>query len=367
MQTCTINVIICAGVDNIKKLLFNYKYDDLEILNALAKTNSSLGQLEGMSKLLPNPNIILNAITIGEAKESSEIENIVTTFDAIFKEISIKNYDTASKEVINYRQAILYGYQQVINNGYISSNMIEKIHHIIEPNIGGIRKIPGTVIINTKNKEIVHNPPQSENEIREYLTNLENYINYDELENVDPLIKMAFIHSQFESIHPFYDGNGRTGRIINVLYLVLKNKISMPIIYLSKYINKNRNDYYNYLSNMNKSNPEYKDYLLFMLKAIDETSLYTIEFINGILKNIDKASLKIKESLPKIYSKELVEYIFYDFYTKNEYIRKELNISRNTASKYLHLLVDIGILIEEKVGKETLFKNAYLYELTKIW
>ena len=187
------------------KLPIEYNYDDIDILKALNKANSKLGELNGIINTIPNPNIILNAVILGEAKESSEIENIVTTFDEVFKEITLKNQNSASKEVVNYRHAILYGFSQVKNNGFISSKIIEEIHHIIEPNVGDIRKIPGTVIMNTKTKEILHNPPQSENEIRDYLSNLENYINYNELEETDPLIKMSMIHYQFESIHPFYD------------------------------------------------------------------------------------------------------------------------------------------------------------------
>lgn len=349
------------------KLPIEYNYDDIDILKALNKANSKLGELNGIINTIPNSNIILNAIILGEAKESSEIENIVTTFDEVFKEITLKNQNSASKEVVNYRQAILYGFSQVKNNGFISSKIIEEIHHIIEPNVGDIRKIPGTVIMNTKTKEILNNPPQSENEIRDYLSNLENYINYNELEETDPLIKMSMIHYQFESIHPFYDGNGRTGRILNVLYLVLQQKISLPILYLSKYINSTKEYYYKCLYDMRIDNKYIKNYLIYMINGVEKTSIFTLEFIDKFRKTMDNCRNLVKQKRPKIYSEELIEYLFYDFYTKNEYLRDSLSISRNTAGKYLKELEELGVLTSEQVGKEKIFKNNYLYELIKEW
>lgn len=367
MITCTKNDKIWARGKNMHKLPFDYNYNDIDVLKALNSANNKIGELNGIINLLPNPNIILNAVILGEAKESSEIENIVTTFDEIFKEITLKVNNTASKEVVNYRQAILNGYKFIKDNGFISSRMLIDIHHIIEPDVGGIRKIPGTVIKNTKTGEILHTPPQNEEEIRDYLSNLEKYINYDELEDVDPIIKMAIIHYQFESIHPFHDGNGRTGRMLNVLYLVLKNKISLPILYLSKYINFTKDEYYKHLYNIRLDNKYIKDYLLYMIEGVNEMSSFTIDFIKSFRNLMDDASELIKEKCPKIYSHELVEYLFYDFYTKNEYLRDALNISRNTASKYLKELEEAGFLISEMVGKVKIFKNAYLYSLIEKW
>ena len=349
------------------KLPFDYNYNDVDVLKALNAANNKIGELNGIINLLPNPNIILNAVILGEAKESSEIENIVTTFDEIFKEITLKVNNTASKEVVNYRQAILNGFKFIQDNGFISSRMLIDIHHIIEPDVGGIRKIPGTVIKNTKTGEILHTPPQNEEEIRDYLYNLEKYINYDELEDTDPIIKMAMIHYQFESIHPFHDGNGRTGRMLNVLYLVLMNKLSLPILYLSKYINSTKDQYYKHLYNMRLDDKYIKNYLLYMIKGVEETSSFTIDFIKSFRNLMDDASSLIKEKCPKIYSHELVEYLFYDFYTKNEYVRAALGISRNTSSKYLNELEQAGVLVSEMVGKEKLFKNAFLYSLIEKW
>jgi len=364
---CTKNDKICAEGDIVRNLPFDYNYDDIDILKALNNANGKLGELNGIINTMPNPNIILNAVVLGEAKESSEIENIVTTFDEVFKEITLKNQNLASKEVVNYRQAVLFGFNMVKENGFISSKVIEDLHHIIEPSVGGIRKIPGTVIMNTKTKEVLHTPPQGEKEIRDHLSNLEKYINYNELEDTDPLIKMAMIHYQFESIHPFHDGNGRTGRILNVLYLVLQNKLSLPILYLSKYINYTKDKYYQCLRDMRIDEKYIKDYLLYMIKGVEYTANFTLNFISKFRAAMDNCKSLLKVKNPKLYSEELVDYLFFDFYTKNEYVRDRLSISRNTASKYLNELENLGILTSEQVGKEKIYKNNYLYELMKEW
>ena len=349
------------------KLPFNINIESKEILKALNSANSKLGELNGIAKTIPNPNVLLNAITLAEARESSEIENIVTTFDEIYREIALNENNRDSKEVLNYRQAILEGYNLVKKNGYISSNMLVDIHHIIEPEVGGIRKIPGTVIKNTSTGEVLHTPPQSENEIRDYLSNLEKYINYPEIEDYDPIVKMSLIHYQFESIHPFHDGNGRTGRMLNILYLILQNRLELPILYLSKYINANRQEYYRLLHEVRKDINNLDDYLMYMIRGVEWTSDFTINFISEFRKTMDEASSVIESRLPNIYSKELVNYLFYDFYTRNEYLCNNLHISRNTATKYLKLLCDEGILIEERVGKSKIYKNAYLYSLVSKW
>lgn len=349
------------------KLPYSFNFDDADVLKALVRANHVLGQLNGAINLLPNPYVIFNAITLGEAKESSEIENIVTTFDEIFKEMSLSKTDPASKEILNYRQAMLKGYELVRENGFISANHIVQIHHIVEPETGDVRKLPGTVIMNTKTGEIVHTPPQNYEEIIDYLSNLEKYINEPELEDTDPVLKMAVIHFQFESIHPFYDGNGRTGRMLNILYLALAKKLDIPILYLSKYINQNRSRYYETLNAASKSTENFKAYLLFMIRGVYEMSDFTLKFIHSFIKTMNEASQIIKERCPKIHSQELVEHLFFDFYTKNNYLCEKLGISRNTASKYLHELSLAGILIEEKISKNKLYKNAFLYNLIRLW
>lgn len=349
------------------KLPFDYNLNDIDILKALITANSKLGELNGIINTLPNPKILLNAIILGEAKHSSEIENIVTTFDEIFKEMTLSNQDENSKEVVRYKEAILYGFYETKEKGFINTKIIENIHHIIEPSVGSIRKIPGTVILNTKTKEILHTPPQSEEEIRFYVSNLENYINYDELEEANPLVKMALIHYQFESIHPFHDGNGRTGRILNILYLVLKEKLSLPVLYLSKYINSTKDEYYKHLHDIRINKDNIKDYILYMVNGVYETSLFTINFIKKFNDSINACQNIIKEKLPTLNKEELINHLFFDFYTKNDFIKEKLNVSRNTASKYLKELEKIGVLTSEKIGKEVIYKNNFLYELINEW
>lgn len=344
----------------MKKLSFGIDLEDKEILKALCRANHKLGELNGIAKSMPNPPIVLNAITIGEAKESSEIENIVTTYDEIYRQIILQENNPSAKEVVSYRRAILEGANMVEENGYISTNMLLDIHHIIEPNVGGIRKVPGTVIMNTATGEVMHTPPQAEGEILDLLSNLEKYINYPELEDVDPLIKMALIHYQFESIHPFYDGNGRCGRILCILYLMLEKRLCTPILYLSKYINSNRNQYYKLLQKARKSEEGLKEYVLYMIRGVEKTCEFTIDLITDFNKALEATRNIIEEKLPAIYSDALVEYLFYEFCTKNEYLCKNLGISRNTASKYLKALCEVGVLIEEKVGKAKIYKNSFL-------
>ena len=227
----------------MKLLPFNdYDLKTPRILEALNEASRSLAELKGFANSIPNQHILINAITINEAKDSSEIENIVTTHDSIYKVLTESGFkDESAKEVVDYRSAIWRGYEIIKEKGFISTNVLVELQGIIEHNNAGIRKTPGTNLVNSKTGEVIYTPPQDEKEIRDLLKNLEDYINKNN-DDVDPLIKMALIHYQFENIHPFYDGNGRTGRILNVLYLVLNNLLDSPILYLSNYINKNKDE-----------------------------------------------------------------------------------------------------------------------------
>lgn len=340
--------------------------NEVSTLKVLSDANNKIGELKGMMNLLPNPKIILNAITIGEAKDSSAIENIVTTYDEIYEEMtSQESVSSSAKEVLRYRRAVLEGFRDLQNNTFISINSMVKIQSIIEPNRGGIRKLPGTVIRNTFTNETVHTPPQSESEIIEFLGNLEKFIN--ENDAYDPLINMALIHFQFESIHPFYDGNGRTGRILNVLYLIMKGKLDYPVLYLSKYIISNKNQYYTLLKKAQEEESHIGDFVRYMIQGVLETSEFTIDFIRRIQKSMEETSQLMKEKIPKIYSKGLVEYLYYEFYTKNEFFRDEFNVSRNTAASYLNQLEQHGFLVSGKVGKEKIYKNTALFNLMDVW
>lgn len=348
------------------KLPLSIDLNDVETLKLLSNANNKVGELKGIINQLPNPQILLNAITLGEAKDSSEIENIVTTYDEIYKEMTSESSISANaKEVLRYRKAISLGFEELKRNGFIDIRSLINIQNCIESDKGGIRKLPGTVIKNTRTGEILHTPPQSEAEILDYLSNLEKYINQDN--EYDPLINMGVIHYQFETIYPFYDGNGRTGRILNVLFLVMMNKLSYPVLYLSRYIIQNKDEYYTLLRECNNNEENIRIFVRYMLKGIEATSDFTIRFIDEIIQSMEQTAMLMKERLPKIYSKELVEYLYYEFYTKNEYLRNEFKISRSTANKYLKLLEEQGFVISEKVGKEVIYKNVALFNLMGNW
>lgn len=340
---------------------------DLEtkrVLKQLARSHRALAELKGYSDMIPNKNILINAITINEAKDSSEIENIVTTHDELFKMMSSESYSSPSaKEVVNYRSAIWEGYRIIKENEFISTNMLIQIHNIIEPNKSGIRKIPGTVLKNEATGEIIYTPPSGKEEIISYLTDLEQYINNDD-DNIDLLVKLAVIHYQFECIHPFYDGNGRVGRMINVLYLILKDLLDSPILYLSKFIIRHKSSYYRLIQDVTDKG-KWEEWILFILQGIEETAEETLMMVKNINGLLETAASEIKDAIPGIYSRELVELIFFEFYTKIVYIEKGLGVSRKTASKYLSNLEEEGFLVSEKMGRERIYLNKKLFEIVK--
>src|SRR6056297_1371028 len=348
----------------LKKLPPSVELETKHILKQLSKSHRALAELKGFSDMIPNKNILINAITINEAKDSSEIENIITTHDELFKTMSGENYKSpAAKEVVNYRTAVWHGYNIVKEKGFLSTNMIIEIQGLIELNRAGIRKLPGTVLKNEATGEVVYTPPSGEQEILSLLANLEQYRNNDD-DNIDPLVKLAVIHYQFESIHPFYDGNGRTGRIINVLYLILKDLLDSPILYLSKYIIKNKSEYYRLLEKVTVQG-EWEEWILFMLHGIEETANGTLKLVKEINELLENTAEDIKNQLPKIYSKELIDLIFFEFYTKISYIEEGLGVSRKTASKYLSELEEKGYLISEMIGRERIYLNKKLLKIVK--
>ncbi|MFQ9264937.1 MAG: Fic family protein [Clostridia bacterium] len=335
----------------------------VRILEQLARTNRALAELKGYARTIPNQHILINAITINEAKNSSEIENIVTTHDEIYKAMIQSNYKNESaKEVVDYRSAIWRGYNLVKEKEMITTNILVEVQSIIEHNNAGIRKIPGTVLKNSKTGEIVYTPPETEKEVREYLKNLEEYINTDDM--IDPLIKLAIIHYQFESIHPFYDGNGRTGRILNILYLVLKDLLDSPILYLSRYINDNKQTYYKLFKEVRETN-NFEEWIIYILIGIEETAEETMKLIKDIQGEMEEYSKEFKEKLPKIYSKELLEGLFFEVYTKISYIENICGVTRKTAMSYLNQLEEAGFLSSEKIGRDRIYKNDRLINLLK--
>ena len=348
----------------MKLLPFNdYDLKTPRILESLNEASRSLAELKGFANSIPNQYILINAITINEAKDSSEIENIVTTHDSIYKVLTESGFkDESAKEVVDYRSAIWRGYEIIKEKEFISTNILVELQGMIEHNKAGIRKNPGTKLINSKTGEVIYTPPQDEKEIRDLLKNLEDYIN--ENDDVDPLIKMALIHYQFESIHPFYDGNGRTGRILNVLYLVLNNLLDSPILYLSNYINKNKDEYYRLFTEF-RENSNYEDWIIYILKGIEETSKNTIELIKLIQEEMEAYKQDFITKLPKIYSEELLDSLFYEVYTRINYIEERCHVTRQTAAKYLNSLVEAGLLEFEKIGRESIYKNTRLINLLR--
>jgi len=348
-------------MNNFLKLPLKTNPETPTTLKKAISANCALAKLNGVAKIIPNSAILINSLVLQEAKDSSEIENIITTHDELFRAgLDVSDITNEAKEVQNYRQALLKGYELVKDNRLLLKKYIIEIQQELEQNDAGIRRQSGTVLKNAATGEVVFTPPQDYETIQELLDNLERYIN--EENDIDPLINMAIIHYQFESIHPFYDGNGRTGRIINILYLVLKDLLELPILYLSRYIIKNKADYYRLLQEV-RTKENWEEWILYMLDGIEQTSLSTIELINDIYGLMDKTQTKIKEKLPKIYSKDLVEILFIHPYTKIEFLVDGLGITRKTASKYLSELEQIGIVKNIQIKNSKFFINEELFDM----
>lgn len=344
------------------------KREQVETIAVLRQTNkaaTALAELKGIARTIPNQSMLINAIVLQEAKGSSEIENIITTQDELYKALTV-NKSTISaetKEVVNYRTALFYGFNLLENQGFLRVNDIVGIQQELIDNTAGIRSTPGTVLKNDKTGEVVYTPPQDRQEILDLLSNFIIHFNQNE-SNLSPLINLAILHYQFESIHPFYDGNGRAGRILNILYLILNKLIEIPILYLSSYIIENKADYYRLLSQTNKTG-DWEEWILFMLKAVEITSLQTIEKINKISLLLELTIEKVQLNSPKVYKKELVELLFEQPYSKIEFVVNHLQVERKAASRYLKEMEKIGVLESQKVGRETLYINKDLIKILK--
>ncbi len=341
------------------------KVETIEILRQTNKSTATLAELKGIAKTIPNQAMLINALVLQEAKDSSEIENIITTQDELYKALSVNKskISAETKEVVNYRKAIFQGFDIAKRQGFISVNDIISIQQELVENTAGIRSTPGTVLKNDKTGEIVYTPPQEKPEILDLLTNFINHFNQTD-DNLSPLINLAILHYQFESIHPFYDGNGRTGRILNILYLILNELIDVPILYLSSYIIKNKSEYYRLLNRTNLDG-KWEEWIMFMLKAVESTSKDTITRISNIKNQLDSTIIKVQEKAPKIYRKELVELLFEQPYSKIDFVVDKLNVERKAASRYLKELENIRIVESRKVGRETLYINKDLIEILK--
>lgn len=336
--------------------------ETIAILKQLSQSHRYLAELKGTSKTIPNESILINTLTLQEAKDSSEIENIITTHDDLYKEnILIDTKKPASKEVYNYAQGLKLGFEIVRKERLLLNKHILTVQKELLSNNAGFRTQAGTKLVNSQG-QTVYTPPQSATEVLDLMSNLEKFINDNDFSNLDPLIKMAIIHYQFESIHPFYDGNGRTGRIINILYLVLQGLLDIPILYLSRYITQNKAEYYQVLQDV-RTKEDWEHLILYFLKSIEITAKQTIDLITNINNLMQEYKADIQTKLPKIYSQDLINILFKNPYTKIEFLEKELRLSKRTAQNYLDSVAENGFLEKTKIGKSNYYMNNALIKV----
>ena len=344
-------------------LPFDFEIETKPVLKKLAGAHRALAELKGVAHSIPRQEILINTLTLQEAKDSSEVENIVTTHDELYKSSLAINalVSPAAKEVQNYIAAIKRGFYLVSKNKLLTTNNIIEIQEILEKNKAGLRKVPGTNLKNQKTGKIVYEPPQSAQEIKDLMANLELFINDTSLTDLDPIVKMAVIHFQFESIHPFYDGNGRTGRIINILYLILNDLLDIPILYLSRSIIKNKAEYYQKLQDV-RDKDAWEAWLLYIINAVEETAYHTIGLVTAIKQEMMLLKNVLRDNY-KFYSQELLNHLFQQPYTKIEFLQNELGVSRVTAAVYLNKLAQDGVLIKYKQGKTNYYINPGLVKV----
>ena len=355
---------------NIPKLPLDFDFETKAIMRQVTKSNRRLAELKGVALTIPNENILLSSLVLQEALDSSAVENIVTTSDELYRaELDIKGglTNAATKEVLNYREAMQVGFDMVRRNRLLTLNDIKQIQKTLEHNNAGFRTVPGTKLKSSKG-EVVYIPPQSGEDVARYMSNLERYINDPEIHDIDPLIKMAIIHHQFESIHPFCDGNGRTGRIIAILYLVENDLLDLPILYLSRYITHNKGEYYRLIQRIRDNDPDnaedWEKWVLFILKGVEETAIETIRLVKSISALMAKYKNILKPLFGKQYKHELLNNLFFHPYTKIEFMERDMSVQRKTAAKYLDTIVsETGLLKKQKLGRSNYYINTELMEL----
>lgn len=350
---------------NIPSLPLSQELETKRVLKQVAASSRALAELKGTVLSMPNTSILINTLSLQEAKDSSAVESIITTHDELYRASfsSASAVSPAAKEVRDYSNALIYGYEQVLEKGLLTNNDIIEIYRRIKHNDSGFRNTPGTTLKNDLTGEIVYQPPQKYDDIVSYMSNLERFINDNDLSDLDPLIKMCIIHHQFESIHPFTDGNGRTGRVINILYLVLMKLLDIPVLYLSRFIIKNKAEYYHWLQAVRDDSNNWENWILFLLKGIEETANETIKLVLDIKTMMMSYKHRIRKELPKIYSQDLLNNLFRHPYTKIEFVMEELQVSRPTATSYLNQLTDLQLLEKVKMGRDYFFINSTLYNL----
>jgi Fic family protein len=338
------------------------RFESPAILKQLTAASRSLAELKGVIASIPQQGILINTLGIQEAKDSSAIENIVTTHDELYQQEALPEtiQSAEAKEVHRYRQALHLATDLVRQTGLVTVNHITDIQRELLESETGIRTMPGTTLRNTRG-EVVYTPPRDHDEILELLRNLESFINEPDLFDVDPLIKMALIHHQFESIHPFYDGNGRTGRILNVVYLVKEQLLDIPVLYLSRPLVQSKSDYYRLLQAV-RDQDAWEEWVQYMLRAVRLSADDAIITINGIRDAMLAAKHQIRAQ-HKFYSQDLINHLFAHPYTKIDFMEQALNVSRPTATKYLDELTQSGILGKHRMGRSNYYVNRSLWAI----
>lgn len=330
------------------------------IWQTLAEAHRHLAELKGLCESLPNRAILLDTLAIQEAKDSSEIENIITTHDELYAYDQNSSASTATKEVQNYIAALKVGFTEVVNSGLIRMSTILRVQEEVEQNSAGFRRVPGTVLKNQATGAVVYVPPQDAVLIEKLMTQLVDFIHADD--ELDPLLRMAIAHHQFESIHPFYDGNGRTGRILNLLMLQRDALMDLPVLYLSRYITATKDQYYRLLQSTRETH-DWVDWCVYILKGVAITAKSEIRLIKNLRELMQATKQRLRKELPRMYSQELLNNLFRYPYTKIEFVEKDLEVSRITAAKYLDTLAKSRFVEKKKIGRTNFYINRPLFNL----
>jgi Fic family protein len=347
--------------NNLPPLPPGAKLETRAVLKLCIEARAELAALKQLGESLPNPAVLINTIPLLEAQASSEIENIVTTSDRLFRfaEISNNQVDAATKEALRYRTALYHGYQMLDQRPFSTSIAVE-VCRIIKDSKLDIRRTPGTQLVNDRTGQVIYTPPEGEALLRDKLANWEQFLHQQE--QLDPLVRMAVGHYQFEAIHPFIDGNGRTGRVLNLLYLVEQKLLNQPTLYLSGHINRTKDDYYRLLLEVT-TEERWEAWLLYMLDAVRQTATWTNKKIRAAQALLEHTVQHVQNNAGNIYSRELVEQLFVQPYCRIANLVDSGIAKRQTASVYLKQLCDIGVLEEHKVGREKLFLHIRFLDL----
>lgn len=334
--------------------------ETMAVLKRCIRARAALGELKQAGALIPNPSVLINTLPLLEARDSTEIENIVTTSDRLFRfAASEQRGDPATREALRYRKALAEGFASLESRPLCTATAV-RICQIIKDAPLDVRKVPGTRLANATSGEVIYTPPEGEALLRDKLANWERFIHQQDA--LDPLVRLAVAHYQFEAIHPFTDGNGRTGRVLNSLFLIETGLLTLPILYLSRYMLQHRADYYRLLLGVTREQA-WEAWLLFMLQGIEETALWTLNKITAIRGLMTHTIEYVQSALPMIYSRELLDLIFEQPYCRIANLVSAGIAQRQTASEYLKKLESIGVLRQEQVGREKLFIHSHLMQL----